>query len=233
MSRLEELKQNPLFKNVPEEPLCEVLQVMIERQFRAGQIIIEQDAHGETLHLITKGIVRVSRMRFGSRERVMGDVYAPAVLGETAVLQGHSERSATVRALTDVTSFMLYRTHFQQLLQRYPAILWNLSVILVERITYLNDELIALGLNTEAALSYIFINLYQQRLIAGVPNPEVLPMTTIDIMQRISSSRETALRVMRKLEHQGILKTTSHTITLLDPEALGNVALSELESEDY
>ncbi|PTA69722.1 Crp/Fnr family transcriptional regulator [Deinococcus arcticus] len=231
MARLDDLKASFLFHNVPAEALQEALQVITERQYRPGQIILEQDAQGEALHILTRGVVRVSRISLGSRERVMGDVYAPGVIGETAVLGG-GERSATVVAQTDVTTLMLYRTHFRQILRRHPDVLWNLSVMLVRRVTHLNDELIAFGLNTEAALSHVFTNLYRQRVQAGAAQPQVLPMSTQDIMSRISSSRETVSRVMRKLEQQGLLKSTGQSVTLLDPEGLENVTLEEADSLD-
>ncbi|GGR80356.1 Crp/Fnr family transcriptional regulator [Deinococcus sedimenti] len=228
MARLDDLKLSPLFQNVPQEALLEASQVTTERHFRAGQVILEQDAEGEALHLLTRGVVRVSRVSLGSRERVMGDVYAPAVVGETAVLGG-GERSATVRALSDVTTLMLYRTHFQQILRRYPDVLWNLSAMLVRRVTFLNDELIAFGLNTEAALSHVFTNLYQQRVRAGVPDPEVLPLTTQDIMARISSSRETVSRVMRRLQQANLVKSNGQQVMLLDVDGLLGITLEEAE----
>ncbi|MBZ9751061.1 cyclic nucleotide-binding domain-containing protein [Deinococcus sp. HMF7620] len=231
MARLDDLKASFLFHNVPQGALQEALQVITERHYRAGDTILEQDAEGEALHLLTRGVVRVSRVSLGSRERVMGDVYAPGVVGETAVLGG-GERSATVVALTDVTTLMLYRSHFRQILRRHPDVLWNLSVMLVQRVTHLNDELIAFGLNTEAALSHVFTTLYRQRVQAQVPQPEVLPLSTQDIMSRISSSRETVSRVMRKLEGQKLLKSNGQTVTLLDPGGLENVTMEEADSLD-
>jgi len=187
-------------------------------------VVVEQDAQGEALHLITAGVVRVSRISLGSRERVLGDIYAPGVVGETAVL-ARQERSASVRALTPVETLMLHREHFETILRRHPRVLWNLAELLARRVTFLNDELIAFGLNTEAALAHVFSNLYAQRVAAGVPRPEVLPLSAGDIMARTSSSRETVSRVMKKLEAQGLLRVTPQTVTLLTPDALDTVAI--------
>ena len=52
MARQDDLKRSPLFQNVPQEALLEASQVTTERHFRAGQVILEQDAEGEALHLI-------------------------------------------------------------------------------------------------------------------------------------------------------------------------------------
>ncbi|WP_309570996.1 Crp/Fnr family transcriptional regulator [Deinococcus sp.] len=229
MSRLENLKRNPLLHGLPDAALTELAAIVTERRLLPGEVLISQDDQGESLHLLTEGVVRVSRVSLGSRERVMGDVYAPGVIGETAILSPSRERSATVRALTPVSTLMLYRDHFEQLLRRYPMLLWNLSRTLAERVTFLNDELIAFGMNTEAALSHVFTNLHRQRVQAAVPSPELLPLSTQDIMLRISSSRETVSRVMRKLEKQGLLKVGAHGVTLLDPDALERIQLEQPE----
>lgn len=231
MHRVSELKQNPLFLNVPEDALREAARVVTRRQFGVGDVVLEQQTAGEALHLLVSGAVRVSRVGPGSHGRVMGDVYAPGVIGETAVLGG-GERSATVVALTDVTTLMLYRSHFKQLLVRHPQVLWNLSAMLVARVTALNDELIAFGLNTEAALSHVFSGQYRQRVAAGVPDPATLPLSITDIMLRVSASRETVVRVLRKLERQHFLTMTAHSITLLDPQGIEEVILDELNALD-
>lgn len=230
MSRLDDLRRSPLFQHVPEDAVTEALKVVVERTFGPGERVVEQDAEGEALHLITAGVVRVSRVSLGSRERVLGDIYAPGVVGETAVL-ARQERSASVMALSEVRTLMLHREHFELILRRHPGVLWNLAEMLARRVTLLNDELIAFGLNTEAALAHVFLNLYRQRLAAGVTHPEVLPLGTPDIMARTSSSRETVSRVLKKLEAQGILKAAPHTVTLLDLAALEATTLEVAEAE--
>ena len=208
----------------------EALKVVTERNFQPDELVVEQDAKGEALHLITAGVVRVSRSSLGGRERVLGDIYAPGVVGETAVL-AHQERSASVRALTPVRTLLLHREHFELILRRHPRVLWNLAEMLARRVTFLNDELIAFGQNTEAALTHVFANLYRQRLAAGVPQPEVLPLGTQDIMARTSSSRETVSRVLKRLEAHNILEVSPRSVTLLDLAALEALSFEGAETD--
>lgn len=230
MALLDDLRQSLLFQHVPGEALRDTAGVVIVRHFRAGELLLEQDVPGDTLHLLTLGSVRVTRTSPSGRERILGDIYAPGVVGESAVLD-QGERSASVRALEDVHSLQLHRQHFQQLLQRHPRMLWNLTVMLARRVTLLNDELIVLGQTTEAALSHVFSRLYAQRVAAGVPEPEKLPLSTADVMSRVGASRETVTRVLRRLEAQGMLKMSSAGVLLLNPLGLEAIAL-ETEGED-
>lgn len=210
---------SPLFKGVPSRALRDVASVMIEQQFTAGELLLEQDLDGDTLHLLTHGSVRVLRTGATGRERIMGDLYAPHIVGETAVLHS-GQRSASVVALEPVCSLMLHRQHFEQLLQRQPQVLWNLATLLCQRITCLNDELIALGHTTESAIIHVLCCAYQQRREANCAVPQVLPLTTTDLMNRVSASRETVTRVMRRLESSALIKVRSRQIELLAPDEL-------------
>lgn len=230
MRGLNELRGSPLFRGVPEEAVREAAGIVTPRLFDRGELIVEQDAQGEALHLITRGVVRVSRVGVGGRERVLGDLYAPSVVGETAVL-ARQERSASVRALGEVHTLMLYRDHFEVILRRHPGVLWNLAAMLARRVTLLNDELIAFGMNTEVALAHVFSRLYAVRVEAGVPRPEVLPLSTPDIMARASSSRETVMRVLKRMEEQGLLKSDAQSVTLLNPAALDQVLLEAADAD--
>lgn len=230
MSHLDDLRHSPLFARVPDEALRDTARVVIERQFQAGTLLLEQDVPGDTLHILVQGCVRVTRVSVSGRERILGDIYAPSVVGETAVLD-HGERSASVQAMTEVKTLMLHREHFQQLLQRHPRLLWNLTVMLAKRVTALNDELIVLGQNTQAALAHVFAGMYQQRAAAGIPEPGLLPLSTSDVMARVSASRETVTRVLRRMEQQGLLKMTSAGVRLLEPVALEELSLEGDDSE--
>ena len=193
-----------------------------ERHFRAGETLVSQEAQGEALFLVTKGRARVIRVSFGGRERVLGFLYAPAVFGEIAVLSTQ-ERSASVVADSEVSALMLYRSEFEQLLARYPKVLWNLARILADRIGTQNDELIAHGISTEASMAHVFVNLYRQRLRAGEARPDELPLSQADLMLRLSASRETVSRVLKKLEKDGLVRSGNGNVKLLNVNRLDAV----------
>gem|GEM_PF-3480356 len=219
MSRRDHLLRSPLFQNVPEDAVRIAEEAVTERFFRPGDTLVSQDAQGEALFLITHGRARVVRVSLGGRERVLGFLYAPAVFGEIAVLSTQS-RMATVVADTEVHALMLYRSEFEQLLNRYPKVLWNLARILADRISAQNDELIAVGISTEASMAHVFVNLHKQRLVAGELEPARLPLTQFDLMLRLSSSRETVSRVLKKMEREGLVAVEAGSVVLRDVERL-------------
>ncbi|WP_041230953.1 Crp/Fnr family transcriptional regulator [Deinococcus peraridilitoris] len=219
MPQRQDLLGSPLFHNVPETAIRMAEEAVVERSFACGEVLVSQEAQGEALFLITQGRARVVRVSLGGRERVLGFMYAPAVFGEIAVLST-SERSASVVADTEVHALMLHRNEFEQLLTRFPKVLLNLAKILADRVASLNDELIALGISTEASMAHLFVNLYRQRAAAGEANARELPLLQNDLMLRLSASRETVSRVLKKLERDKLVRNANGHIQVLDLERL-------------
>ena len=190
-----------------------------ELAYQCGEVLIRQDAHGEAVYLLLSGAARVSRTGPGGRVRVLGDLYAPAVLGETAVLAA-SQRSATVTALGEVRALVLYRDHLEQVMNRHPRVLWNLARLLATQVAQLHDELIAAGISTEASMTQVLLQMQTRRREAGIPQPEVLDLNPADLALRLSSSRETVHRLLRRLEGRRLVEVRPGTVRVLDPEGL-------------
>ena len=215
MPRLDDLIGSVLFEGVNPEGVKMALEGSTELTYQEGEIVIRQDAQGEALYLLLSGVVRVSRISLGGRMRVLGDMYAPAVLGETAAL-GSSARSATVTALEEVRALVIYRDHLERVMTRYPKVLWNLARLLADRVTQLNDELIAAGISTEASMAQSLSKLYIHRLDARATQPEMLPISVTDLSHRLSSSRETAHRLLKRLQTRGLVKILPNSVMILD-----------------
>ena len=215
------LQPSALFVDVPPEGVVMAMEGSTQLQYQPGDALIHQDAAGHALYLLQHGVVRVSRQSMGGRVRVLGDLYAPAVLGETALLVS-AQRSASVTALTEVSALVIYREHLERVVNRYPKVLWNLARLLAERVTQLNDELIAAGISTEASMAQVLVQMYRERLGAGVPTPQLLQINVSDLAQRLSSSRETTSRLLKKLSAQELLRVyvQENTIELLDVPGL-------------
>ena len=222
MPRLCDLTGNLLFEDVSSEGVQMALEGSTELIYQSGEVLIRQDAHGEAVYLLLSGAARVSRTGLGGRVRVLGDLYAPAVLGETAVLAA-PRRSATVTALGEVRALVIYRDHLERVMNRHPRVLWNLARLLAAQVAQLHDELIAAGISTEASMVQVLLQMQTRRREAGMPQPEVLDLNTNDLAQRLSISRETTHRLLRRLEGRRLVEVQPGTIRILDYEGLENL----------
>lgn len=221
MSVQDELRANPLFAGVNAATIEEAASRAVKYHFEPEEVLLFQDKEGELLHLLTDGAVRVSRLGVGQLERTVSELYAPNIVGESALLLG-GERSATVTATLPTTTLGLHHPHLELFARRDPTLLWNLSRILAERVRTLNDELIALGHSMDAALAHVLCGLYTQRQRAGLTDAAQLPLSPSDLMERLATSRETVSRALRRFQQQGILTLQGGQVHLLRPAALHN-----------
>lgn len=217
------LRELPLFDGISQETLQRVAETCRTLRFANGEALLSQEAPGETMLLLVSGSVRVTRSTPVGRERILGYIYAPAVLGEISVLSA-SHRTATVTANGAVVALQLFRDELQKLGEYCPRILWNLAGLLAQRVEELNAELVASGIGSETNLAYVLLGLYRQREQSRVAQPHLLPLGTLELSQRLGTSRETVLRLLRRFEAGRLVKQRGGTLELLQLDALQAIA---------
>lgn len=104
------LRKVPFFNEIPDKEYGQIVEHTITRSFSGKDFIIRQGEEGNSLFLIARGVVRVSRSDEG-KSRDLATLMAGDFFGEMALL--HAEpRTATVRA---VTSCLLYELNQKDL----------------------------------------------------------------------------------------------------------------------
>lgn len=79
----------PIFKNLPEDTLIKISDVLEETFYAYGDYIIRQGARGDTFFIISKGSVKVTiKQPNTSEEKFIRTLYRGAFFGEKA-LQGY------------------------------------------------------------------------------------------------------------------------------------------------
>jgi len=110
------LKSVPTFKNLPEETLMKIANVLEECDYNQGDYIVRQGARGDTFFIISKGQVKVT-MKEQSQEKHIRTLKAGDFFGEKA-LQGEDIRTANIIAddPEGVTCLVIDRESFNQLI---------------------------------------------------------------------------------------------------------------------
>jgi serine/threonine protein kinase len=132
-SDLEFLMATPLFDAISEEAKCPLLNVMIPQRVKAGERIISQGETGDSFYIIQEGSCVVNVEKEGAHHPVarlrVGDI-----VGEMAILTGE-RRTAHVDAETDMISWSISRTDFDQLCEECPDLRNFLSELVTHRFT--------------------------------------------------------------------------------------------------
>lgn len=122
------LKSVPTFRNLPEETLIKISDVLEETTYTQGDYIIRQGARGDTFFIISKGTVKVTRKtpeegRSTAEEIFIRTLHRGDFFGEKA-LQGEECRTANIIAddATGVTCLVIDRDSFNQLMSNIDEI---------------------------------------------------------------------------------------------------------------
>lgn len=132
-----------LFRSLDDGDLNEMLRAIRPMEVAAGELIFRQDEAGDAAYVIQTGRVEILVGR-DAREVKVAELSAGDVLGELALLDG-SPRSATARAVTDVSLFRIDQGEFDFLRRNMrPAaykIIRSISHTLCDRLRETNDRM--------------------------------------------------------------------------------------------
>ena len=118
---------------VPEDLLDELVASARIDRFRPNDVLFRQGDPGDSLHLVRRGSVMVSR-DVGGHEAVLAYVPAGQYVGEMALVS-EGLRTATVRAAVATETIRLEGAPFKALLERRPEIREQVANTYKERLT--------------------------------------------------------------------------------------------------
>jgi CRP-like cAMP-binding protein len=136
---LNSLSKVQLLQALPPEEVIQLIPAVRKVRFEAGQAIFEEGSAAERLYFIESGQVSIVR---GSGSP--GGIKAIAVLGPKEVfgeigLISDAPRTATASAVTDVSTWMIPKSAFDEALQQSPALQKATHALVDERIEELSE----------------------------------------------------------------------------------------------
>ena len=117
-----------LFSDIPGEDLARIALITEEAQQPAGAEILREGDVGESLYIVVEGRVEVRR-----GDKRLAELSEREVFGEMAVLDP-GPRSATVKAVTDVTLLTIRREDFADIMAERHEIARGIIQVLTRRL---------------------------------------------------------------------------------------------------
>ena len=134
-----ELAAVELFGSLPQPALADLARHAQTRGYPAGTTIFEEGDHGDCLHVLRSGAVKVVRPSHDAE--VILDVLGPGkVFGELAVLNS-TPRTATLVAVADSVTVSVDKTSIDQVLDRHPAAVREMLGTVARSLTFAKEEL--------------------------------------------------------------------------------------------
>ncbi len=119
-------KKIHLFHDMAEDDLLRMAEIVDEKTYEAGEVIIKQGSRGESFYLIHSGKVRVTRLT-DKGEDELAILVRNDYFGEEEILSNRP-RTASITAQTPTRVFILTREDFAELIKRAPQLKPNFDV---------------------------------------------------------------------------------------------------------
>jgi CRP-like cAMP-binding protein len=120
-----------LFKSLDEAGRKDLVESGFVMRFEPGEVLLRQDDPGETMFVVLEGNVRVETATPGGTVQ-LAELGPGACLGEVSVLTG-GPRTATVTALSPVSTITFARHRIERLLAAHPRVRTLLEALIAGR----------------------------------------------------------------------------------------------------
>jgi len=209
------LKQVPIFADLAEEDMRELMAATRRRTFRAGEVIFHRDDPGQVLYIIKEGKVKICLISPDGQEISLAVLGAGEYVGEFALYDG-LPRSADAIALERVECYTLQRSDFQKAIMKNPKIAIQLLEGLSKRLRNTDsmvEDLIFLDVYGRVAKKLLELSETHGVQVEGGTRIEVR-LTQQELASMVGASRESVNKVRGYFTDKGYISTDKHRITL-------------------
>jgi len=191
-----------------------------ERSFPKGSVIVFEDDPGDALYLVARGQVKVVLIGEDGREVILSVLGEGNFFGEMSLID-EKPRSATVIAMVDSVVLVLRREDFQARLRTSPEIAIALLRELSRRLRRADEKIGSLVLlDVNGRLADLILRLAEEE-----GGDRITKKLTHNVLaQMIGSSRETVSRTMRDFVERELVQVTRKEITILNRPLLERAA---------
>ncbi|MEV4003170.1 Crp/Fnr family transcriptional regulator [Actinomadura sp. NPDC049753] len=195
------------------------------RVFARGTPIMHQGDESDHVVVIESGWAKVTSATADGQEVVLA-VRGPGDLVGESALTGGRERSATIKALSNVRALVIPAARFTAFLDAHPEVWLLVSSTVVRRLDdadrRLRVHLTSRGLERLALLLADLAELSAGRVPPGPDGSIEIgpPLSQEELGRWMDASRETVARSLGALRRQGLVRTDRRKITVVDPSGL-------------
>ncbi len=224
MNNTDFLATVPLFKSLDAAELLRFADLVREKSYPKGSVILFEDDPGDSLFLVRDGRVKVVLVAEDGREVILGLLGVGEHFGELSLIDDQP-RSAHVIAMEESTLLVLRRDDFRRRVEASPQVAWSLLAELSRRLRRADDKIGSLVLlDVPGRIARMLLDSADE---GGSPLIEK-PLTHQTIAHLIGASRETVSRAMREFQDNGWISTERRRIQITDRAALDKRAQQRL-----
>lgn len=206
----------PLFKGLDSVELARFGDLLREKSYPKGSVILFEDDPGDALFIVRSGRVKVVLVAEDGREVILGLLGVGEHFGELALIDDQP-RSAHVIAMEESSLLVLRREDFRRRVEASPSVAWSLLTELSRRLRRADGKIGSLVLlDVPGRIARLLLD------SADDGKSELIekPLTHQTIAHLIGASRETVSRAMREFQESGWITMDRRRIQVANRAAL-------------
>ena len=206
-----------IFSELSDKELISIEKLFTTRKYPKGSMIILEEEFGDTVFLVVKGTIKITRVNDEGKEVILSLMGMYEMFGEMSVIDGEA-RSANALAQENCELIAIKSNDFLNLLKNNFKISYALMSELAKRIRKSDLHIEALSLSdAEHRIGVSILNLAEEMGVIrkGKVTIENLPFQQ-DIANMSGTSRETVSRILKLFEDRNMLRKHGHTLVIPD-----------------
>lgn len=200
---------------------------IVERQFLKNQTMLHEEDTPHCLYFIFSGKVKITQVSADGRERILAVHKKGDFFGEMAIIDGRTA-PATVTAIEDTKVGLVSRDVFHRLLLDHNKVLREIIMLLCGRLREAWSMMKVMRFaDAEHRIRAVLKYMAEQFGVQEAGGIRIdLKLTHSDMGSFAALTRETATRMLRRLEEAGEIQITDQKHILLKPAFYKNTGSS-------
>ena len=213
------LKEMPIFADLTEKELAQVVEDLRLREYAKGEPVFRQGDESREVYFVLKGKIRIFRISPSGNETSIAIFTTDDVIGELAAID-YEPRSATAEAVNPVQLLAMSQERFLYHLQAMPRLSMGLARLLARKLRWTASYAESIAQFDAAGRLLHIILLNAERYGEAHPGGQQIVvdigLNQSDLASMVGARREWINRILSEWRRRGLLEFENGVITILD-----------------
>jgi CRP/FNR family transcriptional regulator, cyclic AMP receptor protein len=215
------LSEMAVFQDLTPREMEELNRITTMSTVPKGRVFYRPEEPGEVLFILKEGRVQLYRISPEGKKLVITTLGPHTLFGEMALL-GTRMHNTFAEAVDDCLICVMSRTDLERMILSKPRVALRILEITGKRLNEAEERLENMAFKgIPARLASLLLRLSEEQ-----ESETITGLTHQDLAESVGTYRETATQVLNDLKSQGLIEIGRKRITILDAEALWEVAES-------
>ncbi|WP_445487837.1 Crp/Fnr family transcriptional regulator [Niallia sp. 03133] len=215
-------KRVPIFHALSEEEINKITKMVTHKQYKKGQLLLNEGEKSDTLFIIHSGKVKLSKLTINGKEQILHLLIKGDFFGEMHLFHEKEKANFSAYAMEDTKICFLAKDDFDEIMLKNPAISIKLLKTITKRLSHTEDLAQTLATkDPEVRIAFLLAEFSEKFGKKGENGILIdLPFTREEISSYVGLTRETISRKLSKFVDSGFLTLKGNKQILIKDPAI-------------